>query len=244
MRVKYKLEILLFAFILLVFITGCSNTHPEKELIIRYQCLDGSIVKNIELCPEKETEEIEEETEEIEEETEEIEEETEEIEEETGEIEEETEEIEEETGEIEEEIEEEIILSDEQWENDWIKESTYNLSNLIISIKFYFVESEDSIMQNINIINNRNEEISISSGCIHPISPHSDGCMGWSLRNSENFNAFNYNYIEPNSEINGWVWGNIEEYLKQYNTKDFKASIRVDGQRINFKKSLNNIKIK
>ncbi len=118
-----------------------------------------------------------------------------------------------------------------------ITENTYDFNNVFITIKLYDVEDK-GIGEYISIKNNRDDVVIIGTGCNYPISPYADSCRGWSLRPYEEHPTFNHKYVEPNSEVYGWVWGINADFLEPYNTSLIKLTIWIDGEEISFVKNI------
>jgi len=121
-----------------------------------------------------------------------------------------------------------------------VDEATYNISNVLVTIQLHNIEDK-GIGEYIVIKNYRDSTIKIGPGCNYPISPYANGCKGWSIREYEDFPAFNYKYVNPNSKVSGWVWGLTEDFFSQYDTNKVILTIKIDDKEISFNKTLDNI---
>ena len=115
--------------------------------------------------------------------------------------------------------------------------NTYDFNNVFVTIKMYNVKDK-GIGEHISIKNNRDDVVIIGTGCNYPISPYANGCRGWSLRPYEDYPTFNHKYVEPNTEVDGWVWGINVDFLEPYNTSLIKLTIYIDGEEISFVKNM------
>jgi len=144
----------------------------------------------------------------------------------------------------------ETLIEDQNPENNYentkdkeivkVDEHTSNYGDVLVSIQLYDMEDK-GFGEYISIKNNRDTTISIGSGCVYPISPYADGCKAWAIRPYEDFPAFNYKYLESNSEVSGWVWGLRKDFFNQYNTTEVRLTIDIENTEISFIKTLENI---
>ncbi|MBU2637854.1 MAG: DsbA family protein [Nanoarchaeota archaeon] len=107
-----------------------------------------------------------------------------------------------------------------------------------------FKRSEDmyEICQDIKIENNLERDVVLGSGCSWPISKYNQGdCLGWALRNSEDYPAFTYKYVKAKSQVGGWICGVNLNTLDSYDTTIIKFTMDIDGKTLKIVKDVSNI---
>lgn len=122
-----------------------------------------------------------------------------------------------------------------------VNDDTINISNIIVTMSLYDL-GNNNIGEHIIVKNYNQNVITIRPGCNYPISEYNSGeCIGWSIRSSEPY-SFNYRYVNPNSNVSGWVFGLNKDSLKPYNTTLINLSIQINNQEIFIEKDITQLK--